>query len=314
MTDPITTIPGKKIKLTLNNKTILLMMALPFVAMVLVFNYIPILGWILAFFDYRPGVALDFSQFVGLKYFKMALDFKSGSELLTVMRNTLVMSFSSVILQPLPVIFAIFLSEMNSKYFRKTIQTLTTLPNFISWVLVYSIFFAAFSMDDGFVNMVLLNLHIIDTPLNLLANGDAAWYFQICIQIWKNVGFVSIIYLASISGIDSELYDAVKIDGAGRFRKILHVVVPGVAPTFTVLLLLSISNILSNGFEQYYVFMNAMVQDKLQVFDYYTYRIGITMNEYSFSTALGIFKTIVSVALLFSVNLISKKIRGSSII
>jgi len=233
---------------------------------------------------------------------------------LNVMRNTFVITFSSVILQPLPAVFAIFLSEMNSKYFKKTIQTLTTLPNFISWILVYSIFFAAFSIDDGFVNSILLSLKLIDKPFNVLANGDAAWYFQICIQIWKNVGFVSIIYFASISGIDSELYDAVKMDGAGRYRKILHVVVPGVAPTFIVLLLLSISNILSNGFEQYYVFMNAMVQDKLQVFDYYTYRIGITMNEYSFSTALGIFKTVVSVALLFSVNFISKKVRGESII
>ncbi len=296
------------------NKVVLLSMALPFIVMVFVFNYIPLFGWAIAFFDYKPGLPLDINKFVGLKYFIMALDFKSGSELLDVMRNTLVMSFLHILLTPLPAIFAILLSEIRSKYFKKSIQTITTLPNFISWVLVYAIFYAAFATDDGFINHLLLNLKLIDQPTSILTNSDIAWFFQTGVNVWKNVGFSAIIYLAAISGIDSELYDAVRIDGAGRYRKIIHVVIPGILSTYIVLLLLAISNMLSNGFEHYYVFMNALVQEKLQVFDYYTYRIGISMNEFSFSTALGIFKTVVSVTLLFFANWVAKKVRGDSII
>lgn len=297
-----------------SNKLILLLMALPFTAMVLLFSYVPLFGWIYAFFDYKPGIKLINTPFVGFKYFMMALDFRSGSELFIVLRNTLVLSFLGLAASPLPVAFAIFLSEMNNRFFKKFIQTVTTLPNFISWVIVYAVFFASFSIEDGFVNQMLLSFKLIKEPLNILANAEIAWFFQLGVGIWKGIGFGAIMYMAAIAGIDTELYDAVKVDGGGRYRKIMHIVVPGILPTFIVLLLLSVSNMLSNGFEQYYVFMNAIVKDKLQVFDYYVYRVGLTMNEYSLSTALGMFKTIVSVSLLFSVNWLSKRLRGESII
>ena len=308
------TVVSKQKKKFNKNQRQLLLIALPFVAFVFIFSYIPLFGWSYAFFDYHPGVSLIDSTFAGLKYFRMALDFKGGSELLLVLRNTLVLSFLSLALSPLPVIFAIFLSEMNSKFFKKFIQTTTTLPNFISWILVYAICIATFSINDGFLNDILLKLNFIKSPMNPLANGDIAWYFQTGLGVWKGLGFGSIIYLAAIGGIDSEQYDAASVDGAGRFSKIRHITIPGVLPTYFVLLLLAVSNILSNGFDQYYAFMNAMVQPNLQVFDYYVYRVGIGLNQYSLSTALGIFKSVVSITLLFTVNKMAKKVRGESII
>lgn len=296
------------------NRLRLFLMALPFVLFILVFSYIPLFGWVYAFFDYHPGISLVKAPFVGLKFFKMAFDINAGSNVLQVLRNTFVLSFLGLLTSPLPVIFAIFLTEMNNRTYKKIIQTVTTLPNFISWILVFAIAYETFSVSDGFVNQFLLNLKLIKDPISPLLNSEIAWYFQTALGIWKGLGFSSIIYLAAVGGIDQELYDAASIDGAGRFKKILHVTVPGLVPTFIVLLLLQVSNILSNGFDQYYAFMNAMVSDKLQVFDYYIYRLGIGMNEYSLGTALGIFKTIVSVSLLLFLNWVAKRIRGNSII
>jgi putative aldouronate transport system permease protein len=304
----------KTMKIFTSSRAKLGLMVAPFVIFVIVFSYVPIFGWIYAFFDYRPGVGLTKVPFVGLKYFIMAFNLKSGSDLLQVFRNTFMMSFLGLLTSPLPVIFAICLTEMNNRFFKKAVQTMTTLPNFISWILVFAIAFETFSISDGFVNQILLNWKILKDPINPLASSDGAWFFQTGLGLWKGLGFSAIIYLAAIGGIDTELYDAADIDGAGRFQKMRYVTVPGLAPTYIVLLLLAVSNILSNGFDQYYAFMNAMVRDKLQVFDYYIYRVGIGLNEYSLGTALGIFKTVVSVSLLFGVNWLSKKIRGVSII
>lgn len=298
------------LKLLQSNKSTLLFMTIPGFLLVIFFSYIPLFGWIYSFFNYKPGIPLSQTPFVGLKYFKLAV---SDPELLIVLRNTLVMSFLGILTSPLSVIFAILISETPGRRFKKFVQTTTTLPHFISWVLVYSIFFIFFS-TEGMINTVLINLRIISDPTTLLINNDIAWFFQTGVVIWKGLGFGAIIYLAAITGIDPELYDAAAVDGAGRFRKIIHITVPGVTQTYVVLLLLSIGGMLSNGFEQYFVFYNPMVSDKLQVLDYYLYRIGIALNDYSFSTTLGMSKTIISIILLFTANFISKKIRGQSII
>lgn len=217
-----------------------------------------------------------------------------------------------ILVSPAYVAFAILLNEMRGKWFRKWVQVTTTLPNFISWVLVYSVFYVFFAVSDGVVNQVLLKLEWLKQPF--LGNSDIAWAFQTMVGLWKGLGWGAIIYLAAIAGIDQELYDAAKVDGSGRFRTIWHVTVPGIMPTFVVLLLLNVSNMLNNGFEQYYVFYNALVADKLEVIDYYVYRVGLETNDFSYSTVLGMFKTIVSVTVLFTVNWIAKKIRGESII
>lgn len=295
---------------TSSAKRTLLLMALPCAVALIVFSYLPLLGWAIAFFDYKPGLRLFETDFVGLKYFVMAFD---DPEMLLVLRNTLVMSFLGLLASPLSVIFAVFLAEMRSKKLQKAIQTTTTLPHFVSWVLVYAVCYVMLSVSDGLVNKVLLGLHLISSPLNPLADPDIVWYLQTAIGIWKGLGFGAIIYIAAIVGIDQEQYDAAAVDGAGRFRRMWHITVPGLVPTFVTLLLLSIGGMLNNGFEQYYLFQNGLVQEKIQVLDLYVYRVGIYMNNYPMSTAIGMAKSIVSVALLMTANFLSKKMRGQSI-
>lgn len=289
----------------------LLLLALPFVAFVFAFSYVPLFGWIYAFIDYKPGISLMDSPFVGLKYFHILV--QDWPTLVRVLRNTLAMSFLGILCTPLPAIFAIFLTEIPSTTFKKIVQTTTTIPNFVSWIIVYSLAFNIFSIE-GVFNQIFMNLGLISSPTNILANEDAVWYFQTALGVWKSIGWNAIIYFAAIAGIDSELYDAASVDGAGRFQKILHVTIPGISSTFIVLLLLAASNILSVGLDQYLVFYNSMVADKIEVIDYYVYRLGLITNDYSYATTVGILKTLVSVTLLFSINCLSKKVRGYGIV
>lgn len=307
------TVPNvpKGFKMRWSSKTTLFFMTVPCFILLVVFAYLPITGWIMAFFDYKPGLDIFKCSFSGLKYFKLAI---FEPDLIPVLRNTLALSLLGILSSPLAAIFAMFLSEMRSKRFQKIIQTTTTFPNFISWVLVYSIAFTFFATGDGVINKLLMNWHIISEPKEVLGNSDITWFFQTAIGIWKGLGFGAIIYLAAITGIDTELYDAADVDGAGRFRKMLHITVPGLYPTYITLLILAIGGILSNGFEQYYLFSNPLVQDKIQVLDTYVYRIGIKQGDFPLSTALGMSKTLISVVLLTVANLISKRTRGTSII
>lgn len=284
--------------------------SIPFLVFVFAFAYVPIVGWAYAFFDYHPGRSLLECDFVGLKTF--AKIWMNKGELIRVLRNTLVMSGICIGTMPLAVIFAIVLNEIRSSKFRKLVQTTTTLPNFISWIVVFTLAFAMFS-TDGMVAGVFKVLGI-DKTVNLLGDNDHAWIFQWALATWKSLGWSAIIYTATIAGIDGELYDAAHVDGANRFQTIRHITIPGLYSAFFVQLLLAISNMLSNGFEQYFVFYNPLTADKIEVLDYYVYKIGVLTNDYPQSIALGMCKTVISVVLLFSANKLSKKIRGESIV
>ena len=289
----------------------LVLCLLPFLILVTVFSYIPISGWAYAFIDYTPGVSIFKSDFTGLKQFKMV--FSGASDFWVVLRNTLSISGLNILCSIIPVIFAIMISQVKLRGFSRFVQTLSSIPNFISWVLVYSVVFMLISSEDSALNNILTAFHLVDKPTNVLINADMAWFVQVMIGIWKSTGYSAILYLAAITSIDQELYQAADVDGANSWKKIIHITVPGIIPTFFVLLLLSISNMLSNGFEQFWLFGNGMTWDKLEVFDTYVYRMGIKNMEYSFSTALGIFKSIVSIILLTSANWASKRVRGQSI-
>lgn len=288
----------------------LLLLALPFVIFVAAFCYVPLFGWAYAFTDYRVGMSLTEANFVGMENF-LAI-WQNRNEFFRVMRNTFALSFIGLVFSPLPMVFAIMINEVQSTKFKKFVQTVTTLPNFISWIVVFTLAFAMFS-SDGMVNNVIKAFGGTQT-INPLGDNDHAWMFQWALATWKTLGWSAIIYIASIAGIDQELYNAAQVDGATRFQQILHVTIPGLQPTFFVLLLLQISNILSNGFDQYFIFYNPLTADKLEVLDYYVYKIGVLTNNYPQSIALGMFKTIVSIVLLFSANGISKKLRGESIV
>lgn len=300
-----------KLKFLLSDNLSLLVMALPCILLVIAFSYVPLFGWLYGFFDYKPGYNLFECKFVGLKFFNLAFN---DNEILTVMRNTLVLGFLGLAASVLPPAFAILLSELKGNRFKKIFQIVTTIPNFISWILVYAIFFLLLSVNDGIVNKVLLSAGLIKTPLNLLADENAVWPLQTFIGIWKNIGFQAIIYLAGISGIAPELYDAADVDGAGRFRKIIHVTIPGLMQTYFSMLLLGIGLILSNGFDQFYLFKNALTYNKIEVLDVYLYDTGLGNNQYSLSTVLGMSKTIISVILLYTANGLSRWTRGTSII
>lgn len=294
-----------------HGKTVLLLMTIPSFLFVLVFYYVPIFGWVYAFFDYSIGLKLSQCEFRGLYFIKMAL---SDTNLLNVLKNTLALSFLGLLNLPLACIFAIFLSQMKGRIYKKFTQSAATLPFFISWVIVFSMAYSLFAIDNGLVNKVLLDSNIMSKPIDPLASQKFAWLFQTSLGLWKGVGYNAIIFFAAIAGIDSELYDAADVDGAGRYKKMWHVTIPGIIPTFITLMLISIGFMLSNGFDQYYVFMNPMVQEKIEVLDYYVYKVGLMQNDVTVGTALSMTKTIVSVVLLFSVNFLSKKARGQSIL
>lgn len=293
---------------------IMFLMILPFLILNFLFAYFPLYGWVYAFYDYKAPLQLSQCEFVGWKWFTLLFSNQTQMQQLgQVMINTFAMSLLGIATSILPMLFAIFLSEMNSKWFRKIVQTLTTLPNFISWVLVFSVAFSLFS-DSGMVNTMLQNLGIITEPIKFLDSDSHTWLSMILWSTWKGLGWGAIMYLAAITSVDPGLYEAARIDGAGRFRLMLHITLPALLPTFFVLLMLSIANFLNNGMDQYYVFQNAFNKTHIQVLDLYVYNIGMTGRSLSLATAISMMKSIVSVTLLVIVNFTSKRVRGESII
>ena len=290
----------------------LFLLALVFALFVVAFCYVPLLGWSIAFIDYNPGKSLFQQKFVGLANFKLL--WSSKRDLGMAVRNTLALSGLSLLTMPVPLIFAILLSELPFKRLSKLTQTISALPYFISHVLLYAVCFSLFSPTDGAVNVILRLFYGPDYTSNLLAQPDVAWRMQTFICLYKGMGYSAIMYLSVMSGIDQELYDAASVDGAGRLAKILHVTIPGIMPTFIVLLVLNIAGMLSGaGFDQYYVFQNPMVLNKLEVLDTYIYKIGLRQNNFGFATAAGMLKSLISVMLLMLANRISKLVRGSSL-
>ncbi|MEK4059267.1 MULTISPECIES: ABC transporter permease [Paenibacillus] len=306
--------PVRPSRRKLQNKHKLFLMALPFLVVTFIFYYLPISGWIYAFYDFIPGIPLSDTPYVGLKWFRtMVSNPTQTAEVLRVLKNTVVMSSLGLITSVFPVIFAILLTEIKSGWYRKFVQTLTTIPNFISWILVYALAFSLFSVDSGVVSGILVQLGIVDEGYNFLASSSNIWVTMIAWYWWKSLGWGAILYLAAIAGIDQELYEAAEVDGASRFRKIWHITVPGLIPTFFVLLLLSIGNFVNNGMEQYFAFQNAMNKDAIEVLDLYVYNIAFA-NNFPFATAVSMLKSVVSVILLFAANTLSRVVRDESII
>jgi len=298
----------------LKEKYRLFLMLLPFLLLIFVFSYLPILGWSYSFFSYKPGKSLWDCDFVGLYWFESIVSNEYQiAEIKRVLVNTLAISGLGLLLNCITPIFAICMSEIGNAKFKKGVQILTTLPNFISWVLVYAIAFAMFNTDNGFFNQVLLNLGVIKTPTNVLADSNHVWLSMTLWTAWKTMGWGAILYLAAIAGIDQELFEAARVDGANRFQQILHITIPGIASTFLVLLVMSIGNMLNNGMDQYYVFQNAMNKSNIEVLDLYVYNTSLGGGNFSFGTAVSMLKSIVSMLLLLVANLAAKVIRGSSI-
>ena len=301
-------------KFFMEEKFRLFLLLLPFIILTFVFSYLPLWGLRYAFFDYKSGDTLTMDKFVGFKWFAMLVRNKqTRSDIVRVLKNTLAMSGLGLLTSWCPMAFAIFLSEIKNTRFRRIVQTFTTIPNFISWVLVFAIAFCIFS-TDGFISSLMMNIGAWSQGRNFLMDGSHTWLKMLLWGMWKGLGWSAIIYIAGISGIDQTLYEAATVDGAGRFQRMWHVTVPGLMPTFFVLFLMAVAGALNNGLDQYLVFENTANTSSIQVLDLYVYKMGIVNGSIPFSTAVGMLKSVVSVVLLFLANNVSKKLRGETII
>lgn len=289
----------------------LFLYVLPGILLVFIFHYLPLWGWSFAFFQYKPGKSLLDCTFVGLQNFKDLFgNAVMRSNILRVLKNTFGIHFLGYLFMPLPMIFAVLLSEVRSKRFQKLVQTITTLPNFISWVIMFSLALSIFG-SNGLLNNILSGLGLGTT--NVLNSDKHVWLTQVLLQQWKSLGWSSIIYFSAIAGLDQELYEAAQVDGAGRWARIRYITIPQLVPTFFVLLIMSIGNFLNTGVDQYLAFGNALNKEYIEVLDLYVYNLGIGNGQISYSVAAGMLKSLVAIVLFASANTLSKKVRGTSV-
>lgn len=290
----------------------LFLYVLPCLIFIFIFKYLPLWGWSYAFFQYKPGRSLFSCKFVGWQNFTALFGNPvMRSNLLRVLRNTFGIQFLNYLLMPLPMLFAIFLSEIKNTKFQKAVQTLTTLPHFISWVIMFSLATSLFG-GSGVINSVLSKMGV-EQGLNILTTDQHVWLIQALLNLWKSLGWNAIIYFAAITGIDQSVYEAAMVDGASRWQKIRYITIPLLIPTFFVLLIMSIGNFLNSGIDQFLAFGNAMNKEYIEVLDLYVYNLGIGNGQISFSVAVGMMKSIVAVVLFAIANFASKKIRGTSV-
>lgn len=288
----------------IKRQKILLIWSAIFVIYGIIFYYLPLGGWIMAFQNYKPKDGLFGSEFVGLEKFRFLF---SDETFLKVIRNTLAMGVLNLVCTfVMAIVFAILLNEIRSKIGKKTVQTISYLPHFLSWIIVTGILHDALS-SGGIINELLVNLNIIDSPVNFFANPSYFWWIVAFANVWKETGWNAIVYLAAITAIDPCLYEAAAIDGAGRWAKIKHITLPGIRPTIMILLLMNIGNVLNAGFEVQYLLGNGLIKSVSDTIDIYVLTWGISQNDYALGTAAGIFKSFVSIVLIVIANHIAKK-------
>ena len=285
----------------------LTLMVLPALIFVAVFSYSPLTGWGMAFFRYRPGRGIFEGDFLGLEMFQDFFYDMSGSWY--VLKNTLGINLFVIIINiSLAILVSILINEMRMKRMKKVVQTVTFFPYFISWVITYTVFQMFFSTSNGMVNQILEFFGVIDKGIDFLGDPDLAWFIMIVASAWKSTGYNSVIFLSSISSIDAELYEAAQIDGASRLRRIWSITLPHLLPTLSVLLIMNAGWILNSNFEQFFLFSNMSNQTGMEVFDTYIYRYGMGMLNFSYATAVGMMKSVASIALLIFANSFSKAV------
>lgn len=295
--------------------TQIFLMAMAGVSFLLIFAYIPMIGIVIGFknMDYSLNIMKDLvnKPFVGIDNF---VKFMKDAQFISVITNTLSLSILELVCTfPLPIIFALFLNEIRNSRVRRVIQTSTYFPYFISWVVYGGIVMAFLSSDGGFINSMLIQLGLLDTPINFMSRSENFYTIVIVSSAIKGIGWSSVIYVAAIAGVDTAIYEAAHIDGANRVQTALHVTLPSIAPTITVLLLLAISGILGSGFDRIYMLQNPLNLIKSEVIDTYIYKVGISQRRFSFTTAVGVFRSVIAVLLLTGSNLLSKKATGNGL-
>ncbi|MGN7455660.1 ABC transporter permease [Paenibacillus pasadenensis] len=281
-------------------------MSVPFVIWIFIFKYVPLWGWTIAFQHYRPNLGMFEQEWVGLEQFRFLF---SDDSFLRVLRNTLAMAVIKLVLGFVTAIaLAILLNEVRIAFFKRAVQTISYLPHFISWVVAANIISTALSIDGGIVNELLMWLGIIDRPIMWLGVGHYFWGILGASEVWKDVGWNTIVYLAAMTMIDPSQYEAAEIDGANRMQRIQHITLPGLKPVIIILLIMNLGNILETGFEPQYLMGNGMNADYSENLEIFVLKYGISMGNFSLATAAGIFKTVVSFILLFGANSLAKRL------
>ena len=289
----------------------LLIMSVPMLVFILIFNYAPMWGWITAFQDYKPKLGVTGSKFVGWKNFAWLF---GRADFINSIRNTLAMSVINLVLGTISsILLALLLNEVRTIMFKRTVQTVTYLPHFLSMVIVVGMAQNIFA-SNGPINTLLMNLHIIKEPLFFLGESKYFWWLVGFINVWKEVGWNTIIYIAAMTSIDPSLYEAASIDGAGRFAKIKYITLPGIKSTFIILLIMNIGHLMEAGFEIQYLLGNSLVMDVSQTIDIFVLKYGISKGQYGVATAAGMFKSVVAIILLFAANTLAKKMDESTLI
>jgi len=289
----------------------MILMSLPLVLYVLLFSYVPIWGWTMAFQNYKPAKSFLQQEWVGLRWFKFLF---STPEFLRVLRNTLAMSLINMALGYITaIVFALFLNELKNIGFKRVVQTVSYLPHFLSWIIVTGLV-ATMLAEDGAVNDLLINLGINKERIVFLSRPNYFWGIVGVTYVWKEVGWNTIIYLAAMAGIDPTLYEAAEIDGCNRYHKMWFITLPGIRATIIILLIMSIGHILDAGFELQYLLKNGLIQDVAGTIDIYVLEYGIKMSNFSLATAAGMFKNVVNITLIFLANWIARRSGESRLI
>ncbi|QNK60354.1 sugar ABC transporter permease [Paenibacillus sp. PAMC21692] len=281
----------------------LYMMVLPGLLYFLIFKYWPMYGIFISFKDYQPFLGFWDSPFVGFKHFERLF---GDPNFLVLFRNTLILAtYNILFFFPLPIIIALMLNELKQEFVKRTVQTLVYIPHFMSWVVVVGIAYMFFTTEGGIVNELIARFG--GEKINFLISND--WFrFMVTAEVmWKETGWGTIIFLAALSGVDPQLYEAARMDGANRLRQMWHITLPAIRSTIVILLILRLGHFLDTGFEQIFLMLNAMNREVGEVFDTYVYSVGISQGQYSYSTAVGLFKSIVGLFLVVAANRLAKK-------
>ena len=297
-----------RIKKDFNRGKYVYLMLLPVIIYYLVFHYWPMVGIVIAFQKYVPGLGFFESPWVGFKHFT---DFFNSFYFWRLIKNTFLLNFWLLIFGfPAPIILALLLNEVRKSWFKRTVQTVTYIPHFISIVVIVGII-KDFTATDGLINQMRDILG--SESISFLQNPEYFRTIYITSDIWQSIGWSSIIYFAALSAVDPNLYEAAEMDGAGRFRKMWHITLPAIRPTIVILLILTIGNLLSSGFEKILLLYQPLTYETADVISTYVYRKGIENSSFSFATAVGLFNTIVNFILLILANTISRKVSDNSL-
>ena len=287
-------------------------MGLPAVIWLIIFAYIPMFGIIIAFKNYRIIDNIFTAKWAYDAGFEHFIDLFKDKKFYRAFINTLGISFFKLLVFPIPIIFALLLNELTSVKFKKWVQTISYLPHFLAWIILGGMMINWLG-NSGLLNELFLKINLIKKPINFLGSEGGFWFLAVFSQLWKELGWSAIIYLAAIAGVDQTLYEAAKIDGASRFHVICYITIPSIMGTITILFILAVANILNANFIQMLVLGNPLNDKTSLVLDTYVYFKGIRGGQYSFATAVGLFQGLIALFLLFSANTVAKKIRGKGL-